>query len=113
MDHAKDLGWMIDASHNVKDPLEDLLQSIEAIMLAYAQALTVDRKKLSAAQDANDVVKAQEILQHTFRTDLRPVIAEARKRSGGALSPMQLFRDLKVRGQLIKERGTKTVATGL
>ena len=23
MNHAKDLGWMIDASHNVKDPLED------------------------------------------------------------------------------------------
>ncbi|RZM29946.1 MAG: sugar isomerase, partial [Pedobacter sp.] len=41
MNHAEDLGWMIDASHNVKDPLEDLLQSVEAIMLAYAQALIV------------------------------------------------------------------------
>ena len=40
----KDLGWMIDASHNVKDPLEDLLQSVEAIMIAYAHALLVDRK---------------------------------------------------------------------
>jgi len=29
------LAWMIDASHNVKDPLEDLLQSVEAIMIAY------------------------------------------------------------------------------
>ncbi len=113
MDHAKDLGWMIDASHNVKDPLEDLLQSVEAIMLSYAQALTVDRKKLNAAQDNNDVVTAQEILQDTFRTDLRPLIAEARRRSGGALYPLQLFRDLQIREQLIKERGSKTVATGL
>ena len=113
MNHARDLGWMIDASHNVKDPLEDLLQSVEAIMLAYAQALTIDRKKLNAAQEANDVVAAQEILQNTFRTDLRPLIAEARRRSGGALYPLQLFRDLKIREQLIKERGTKTVATGL
>lgn len=113
MDHTKDLGWMIDASHNVKDPLEDLLQSVEAIMLSYAQALTVDRKKLNAAQESNDVVAAQEILQNTFRTDLRPLIAEARLRSGGALQPLQLFRDLKIREQLIKERGTKTVATGL
>jgi L-rhamnose isomerase/sugar isomerase len=113
MDHTKDLGWMIDASHNVKDPLEDLLQSVDAIMLAYAQALTVDRKSLNAAQDNNDVVAAQEILQHTFRTDLRPLIAEARLRSGGALNPLQMFRDLKMREQLIKERGTKTVATGL
>ena len=31
MDHTSDLGWMIDASHNVKDPLEDLLQSIMAL----------------------------------------------------------------------------------
>src|SRR6266480_2578313 len=46
MNHATDLAWMIDASHNVKDPLEDLLQSVEAIMIAYAQALLVDRKKL-------------------------------------------------------------------
>src|SRR6478609_3903603 len=28
MNHATDLGWMIDASHNIKDPLEDLLQSV-------------------------------------------------------------------------------------
>ena len=113
MDHAKDLGWMIDASHNVKDPLEDLLQSVEAIMLAYAQALTIDRKQLNAAQENNDVVAAQEILQHTFRSDLRPLVAEARLRSGGALQPLQMFRDLEIRQQLIKDRGTKTVATGL
>jgi L-rhamnose isomerase/sugar isomerase len=113
MDHARDLGWMIDASHNVKDPLEDLLQSVEAIMLAYAQALTVDRKKLNAAQDSNDVVAAQEILQNTFRTDLRPIVVEARLRSGGALQPLLLFRDLKIRELLINERGSKTVATGL
>ena len=41
MNHAKDLGWMIDASHNVKDPIEDLLQSVEAIKIAYAQALVL------------------------------------------------------------------------
>ncbi len=113
MDHAKDLGWMIDASHNIKDPLEDLLQSVEAIMIAYAQALTVDRKKLNAAQDANDVVAAQEILQHTFRTDLRPLVAEARLRAGGALYPLQFFRDQQLRKQLIAERGINTIATGL
>lgn len=113
MDHVKDLGWMIDASHNVKDPLEDLLQSVEAIQLAYAQALTVDREKLNAAQENNDVVIAQEVLQNAFRTDLRPLVAEARLRSGAALEPLRLFRELKVREQLTRERGSKTVATGL
>ena len=113
MNHATDLGWMIDASHNVKDPLEDLLQSVEAIMISYAQALLVDRKKLNAAQESNDVATAQEVLQDTFRTDVRAIIAEARLRSGGALNPVQFFREQKMREQLTKERGSKTVATGL
>jgi len=113
MNHANNLGWMIDASHNVKDPLEDLLQSIEAIMLAYAQALLIDRKKLNDAQENNDVVAAQEVLQNTFRTDVRAIVAEARLRSGGALDPLQLFRHLKVREHLTKERGAKTISTGL
>jgi L-rhamnose isomerase/sugar isomerase len=113
MDHATGLGWMIDASHNVKDPLEDLLQSIEAIMIAYAQALLVDRKALTEAQQNNDVVLCQEILQHTFRSDLRSLVAEARLRAGAALAPLNLYRSLACRKTLIQQRGQNTVATGL
>jgi len=113
MDHTKDLGWMIDASHNVKDPLEDLLQSVEAIGLTYAQALLVNRRRLVAAQQANDTVASQETLQNSFRTDTRALVAEARLRAGGALDPLALYRGEKVRERLIKERGAKTVATGL
>jgi L-rhamnose isomerase/sugar isomerase len=68
---------------------------------------------LNEAQQNNDVVTAQEILQNTFRTDVRAIVAEARLRNGGAINPLQYFRQMKVREQLIKERGSKTVATGL
>lgn len=107
------LSWMIDASHNLKDPLEDLLQSIEAIFIAYAQALIVDTKRLRKAQANNDVAEAQEILQDAFRTDVRPLLAEARLRDGGALNPLKAYRHLKVRSSLIEERGEETIATGL
>ena len=113
MNHTTDLGWMIDASHNVKDPLEDLLQSIEAIMIAYAQALLVDKKALQIAQQNNDVALAQEILQDAFRTDVRPIVAEARLQLGAALDPIGLYRSAKVRDSLIQERGTNSTATGL
>jgi L-rhamnose isomerase / sugar isomerase len=113
MNHALDLGWMIDASHNVKDPLEDLLQSVEAIMMAYAQALSVDRNALEIAQNENDTVRCQEILQNAFRTDVRALVSEASLRAGGAINPIQVFRNLKVREHLIGERGRLTVATGL
>lgn len=113
MDHARDLGWMIDASHNVKDPLEDLLQSVEAILITYAQALLVDRHRLVSAQQENDPVAAQEELQSAFRTDVRALVAESRLRAGGALDPLALYRSGKVRKQLIKERSAATAATGL
>ncbi|MBC7409242.1 MAG: sugar isomerase, partial [Arcicella sp.] len=107
MNHALDLGWMIDASHNVKDPLEDLLQSVEAIMMAYAQALSVDRNALEIAQNENDTVRCQQILQNAFRTDVRALVSEASLRAGGAINPIQVFRNLKVRENLIGERGVK------
>lgn len=108
-----DLAWMIDASHNVKDPLEDLIQSLEAIQEAYAKALLVDQNALKAAQLENDVVKCQEILQGAYRTDVRPLLEKARLNRGGAINPIDAYRSLNVRGQLIKERGKSTIATGL
>ncbi|MBL0132780.1 MAG: sugar isomerase [Chitinophagaceae bacterium] len=113
MNHTTDLGWMIDASHNVKDPLEDLLQSLDAILIAYAQALLVDRKALAAAQANNDVTTCQNILQDAFRTDVRGLVAQARLKAGAAIDPIGYFRNNSVRGNLIKERGKGGVATGL
>jgi L-rhamnose isomerase/sugar isomerase len=108
-----DLAWMIDASHNTKDPLEDLIQSLEAILIAYTQALLVNQNELKAAQLDNDVVKCQEILQDAYRTDVRPILKAARQKAGGAIDPLTAYRKLAVRGQLIKERGNKSKATGL
>jgi L-rhamnose isomerase/sugar isomerase len=113
MTHATSIGWMIDASHNIKDPIEDLIQSVEAIKIAYAQALLVDTPALVQAQQDNDVVLAQEILQQAYRTDVRPLLAEARLRAGGALNPLAVYRQQSIREQLIGERGAKAVSTGL
>jgi len=107
------LAWMIDASHNTKDPLEDLLQATEAILIAYAQALLVDWLVLEVVQENNGVVQAQEILQAAFRTDVRPLVAEARYRNQASLNPLYLFRNLGVRQTLIKARGNVSRATGL
>ena len=49
-----DAAYMIDESHNLKDPLEDLIQATDAIQVALAQALCVNRADLADAQQAND-----------------------------------------------------------
>ena len=87
-----DPAYMIDQSHNLKDPIEDLLQTVDALQTAYAQALVVDRPALAAARDANDVLLAERALQTAFRTDVSPLVAEARRRRGGALDPVGAFR---------------------
>ncbi|MEQ8337453.1 MAG: sugar isomerase, partial [Cyclobacteriaceae bacterium] len=79
----------------------------------YVKALTVNLDELKQAQESNEVAQCQEILQNAFQLDLRPLVAEARLRAGGALNPLSAFKNLKVRENLIKERGTSTVATGL
>ena len=104
---------MIDASHNIKDPLEDLIQSLEAIQEAYAKALLIDQNALKNAQEANDVVECQEILQKAYRTDVRPLITQARLNNGGAINPLSAYRNLNVRANLIKERGEDSKASGL
>ncbi len=108
-----DLAYMIDQSHNIKDPLEDLIQSTEAVAIAYAQAMLVDRAALTAAQDDNDAAAGQEILQSAFRTDVRPLVAEARRRQGGAIAPLAAYRALGYRQEMIERRGLASVATGL
>jgi len=107
------IAYMIDASHNVKDPLEDLLQSLEAILLSYAQALLVDFDKLQILRENNEVVLAQELLQDAYRTDCRPLLREARLRKNAAYSPIGFFRENKIREKLILERGFSNRAKGL
>ena len=107
------LAWMIDASHNLKDPLEDLIQSVEAIKIAFTQALIVDTRKLEAAREENDVTLSQQIIQEAFRTDVRPLIAEARIQDGGVYDPLTFYRKNEVRATLIKARGKGSKATGL
>lgn len=108
-----DLAYMIDQSHNIKDPLEDLIQSTEAVSIAFAQALLVDRAALTDAQEGNDAARAQDLLQDAFRADVRPLVAEARRRAGGAIAPLTAYRDSGYRAAMIEDRGSDSVATGL
>ncbi len=108
-----ELSWMIDASHNLKDPMEDLLQSVESIKIAFAKALLVDYDRLKVTQSQNDVAGGQSILQEAFRTDVRPLVKESIYRKGGALDALEAYRYFDIRNQLIRERGRDSKSTGL
>jgi L-rhamnose isomerase / sugar isomerase len=108
-----ELAYMIDESHNIKDPIEDLIQATDQIQVSLAQALLVDRAALTAAQDADDPAAAAEILQRAYRTDVRPLVAEARRLEGAALDPIRTYRRLGYRRTVAEMRGFNRAATGL
>ena len=108
-----ELSWMIDASHNLKDPMEDLLQSITSIKISFAKALLVDYKKLKIAQKTNDVSACQVILQDAFNMDVRSLVSESCYGLGGAIDPLEAYRSLEIRKELIEERGLDSKSTGL
>ena len=96
--------YMLDQSHNVTDPIESLMQSAIELQRAYAQALIVDRVALAAAQDSNDALGAHLELKRAFTTDVSPILAMARLRSGGAIAPIEAYRAAGYRAMKAKER---------
>ncbi len=99
-----DPAYMIDQSHNVTDPIESLMVSAMEVQRAYAQALLVDRPALEAAQNANDVMSALRLFKAGFVTDVSPILAEARRRGGGAIDPIAVYRASNYRAQKAEER---------
>ncbi|MGC4410850.1 L-rhamnose catabolism isomerase [Rhizobium rosettiformans] len=95
---------MIDQSHNVTDPIESLISSANEIRRAYAQALLVDRAELEGYQNDNDALMASETLKRAYRTDVEPILAEARLRAGGAIDPVAAYRASGYRARVAAER---------
>jgi L-rhamnose isomerase/sugar isomerase len=103
-----DPAYMIDQSHNLKDPIEAMLQTIDQLQRAYARALLVDRAALAEHQEANDVLMAESCLQRAYETDVTALVAEARRRQGGALEPVRAFRASGYRARKQAERAAST-----
>ena len=103
---------MIDQSHNVTDPIESLISSANEIRRAYAQALLVDRDALSGYQDANDALMASDTLKRAYRADVEPILAEARRRAGGAIDPVATYRASGYRAAVSAIRPASTGGSG-
>jgi L-rhamnose isomerase/sugar isomerase len=96
--------YMLDQSHNVTDPLESLMMSAAEVQRAYVKAWLVDRAALARYQERNDVLMAHAALKQAFHTDVEPILAMARLRSGGAIDPVGAYRQSRYRERVARER---------
>ncbi|UKV13267.1 sugar isomerase [Thalassospiraceae bacterium SW-3-3] len=99
-----DPAYMLDQSHNVTDPIESLISSAIEVQRAYVQALLVDRYALATYQDDNDVMMANRTLKLAYITDVSPILAMARHRSGGAIDPIVTYRKSGYRNAAARQR---------
>jgi L-rhamnose isomerase/sugar isomerase len=96
--------YMLDQSHNVTDPIESLMTSAVEVARACVQAHLVDREALSRYQDGCDPLMALTTLKQAFTTDVAPILAMARRRSGGAVDPVGAYRASGYRARKAAER---------
>ena len=103
--------YMLDQSHNITDPIESLILSAATVQGMFARALLVDRDSLEEYQARNDTVRAKSQLVAAFETDVRPIVAMARLRSGGAIDPISVYRASGYRDQKTIQRPQGTLGS--
>ncbi len=96
--------YMLDQSHNVTDPAESLIMSAIEVQRSYIKALLIDRESLYGYQEDNDAMMASQVLKNAFNLDVSPILAMARLRSGAAINPLGLFREIGYREEVSKVR---------
>jgi L-rhamnose isomerase/sugar isomerase len=89
-----EVSLVIDQSHNLKNPIEEMIESIEAITRAYAQALLVDYPRLEEARRDGDAILADQLLKNAFFSPAADALLwKARTTRQLPSDPLQALRD--------------------
>ena len=105
------VAFMIDQSHNLKSKMEAAVQTICTAQEIFAKAAAVDRQKLAEHQSACRLVEAEECLRRAFWLDVRPIVAEWRKRNGLPEDPLAALRESGYLDRIRAERGARKPKT--
>jgi L-rhamnose isomerase / sugar isomerase len=88
---AADVVYMLDQCHNIEPKIPAVIRSVMNLQEAMARALLVDLRALAAAQRAGDVLEANRVLKDAYDTDVRPLLAQARARTGLPEEPYRAY----------------------
>jgi L-rhamnose isomerase/sugar isomerase len=105
-----DVAYMIDQSHNLKDKIEAMIQTVTTALELYAKASLVDHEKLAVCQTRCALVDAENCLKDSFSTDVRPAIREWAQSKGLPADPLDAFRQSGYLERVTAERAAKNMA---
>ncbi|MEV4508883.1 L-rhamnose isomerase [Dactylosporangium sp. NPDC049525] len=105
---TKGIAFMLDQCHNLEPKIQAVIRSVLNVQEATAKALLVDHAALRSAQDAGDVLGANEVLMDAYNTDVRPLLRSVREDMGIDPDPIGAY---KRSGYLEKVRAERVGGT--
>lgn len=106
------LAYMIDQSHNLKEKIEAMVQTVMDAQTLFAKAYLVDRKALARAQTKGDITLAERILRDAYDSDVRDLLADWRISRKLPPDPLEELRASGIMKRLAKERIAARKARG-
>ncbi|PZE99950.1 L-rhamnose isomerase [Curtobacterium sp. MCLR17_040] len=99
-----DVAFMLDQCHNIEDKIPGQIRSVLNVQEMTARALLLDRVALTAAQEAHDVLGANEVFMDAYQTDVRKDLAEWRESRGLPANPMRAYLDSGYQQSIAEDR---------
>jgi len=104
------IAYMIDQSHNLKDKVEAMVQTVVSAQELFAKAALVDREQLASLQSSCDLVAAEEALRSAFWTDVRPMVREWREAHKLPAEPLQALKQSGYIEKIAQERAARNAS---
>ena len=102
-----DIAYMVDQSHNLKNKVEAMIQTVMTAQQLYAKAVLIDHEALEAARNQHRLIDAENSLKDAFETDVRPLLREWRESRGLPADPLRAFRESGYTERVARERGAR------
>ncbi|WP_439692315.1 L-rhamnose isomerase [Curtobacterium sp. SP.BCo] len=99
-----DVAFMLDQCHNIEDKIPGQIRSVLNVQEMTARALLLDRVALTAAQEAHDVLGANEVFMDAYQTDVRTDLAAWRESRGLPADPMRAYRESGYQQSIAEDR---------
>lgn len=88
---VENIAYMIDQSHNIEPKIPAMIRSVLNVQTQYAKALLINLEEVRQAQEAQDVLAAEEAVRRAFECDVTPLLHAVREEQGLPLDPMKAY----------------------
>ena len=88
---ATNIAYMIDQSHCIEPKIPAMIRSILNVQTQYAKALLINLDAVRQAQEAQDVLGAEQAVREAFELDVNPLLQVVREEMGIPTDPMRAY----------------------